>query len=135
MVRGATGREKVLRPMELVRLDHVQLAMPKGGEDLARRFYCDILGLDEAHKPENLARRGGCWFTRGDIHVHLGVQSDFRPATKAHPAFVVSNLAALRARLDDAGFRCLDDEPLDGFRRTYTSDPFGNRIELMEEIT
>lgn len=118
--------------MALLRVDHVQLAMPFGGESLARQFYSNALGMVEIPKPENLAKRGGCWFQIADVRVHLGVQSDFKPATKAHPAFEVDDFYALCERLNAAGFHCHDDEPLIGFLRTYVSDPFGNRIELMK---
>lgn len=115
-------------------IEHVQLAMPTGKEEIARQFYTGILGLAEVPKPENLARRGGCWFSNGSVKVHLGIMDDFRPATKAHPAFIVENLDALRARLEAANVTCTDDEPLEGFARTYIFDPFGNRIELMERL-
>ncbi|PIE14330.1 MAG: glyoxalase [Rhodobacterales bacterium] len=115
-------------------IEHVQLAMPAGQEGLARNFFGDLLGFTEVPKPANLANRGGCWFKSGNARLHLGVQADFHPATKAHPAFVVDELDTLRDRLDAAGFACKDDEPLEGFRRTYTTDPFGNRIELMEVL-
>jgi len=119
--------------MTLVRLDHVQLAMPGGREEDARRFYVGALGLREVPKPPNLARRGGAWFEGGEgVRVHLGVEEDFRPARKAHPAFVVRDLRRLAADLRARGFETVADEPLEGFDRLYTSDPFGNRIELME---
>lgn len=85
--------------MKLLSLDHVQLAMPEGEEDKARSFYQGLLGHTEVEKPENLKKRGGCWFQYGDIKIHLGVQMPFMPATKAHPAFIVSNLHALICRL------------------------------------
>jgi catechol 2,3-dioxygenase-like lactoylglutathione lyase family enzyme len=113
-------------------LDHVQLAMPAGGEAQARSFYADLLGLPEVPKPPHLAVRGGCWFERGALKVHLGVDGDFRPARKAHPAFLVSGLAGLLERLRTAGVPIVDDEPLEGFDRAYVDDPFGNRIELLE---
>ena len=118
--------------MKVSALDHVQLAMPKGGEDEARRFYRDGLGIEEQPKPPHLAVRGGCWFERGALKVHLGVEADFVPARKAHPAFRVEDLPALKARLAAAGYRLKDDEPLEGYDRIYVDDPFGNRIELME---
>jgi len=118
----------------LTAIDHVQLAMPQGQEEAARAFYGDALGLSEVAKPEHLAKRGGCWFRREEVKVHLGVMEDFRPATKAHPAFTVHDLSAMRTRLQDAGFDCVDDMPLEGFRRCYVFDPFGNRIELMERL-
>jgi catechol 2,3-dioxygenase-like lactoylglutathione lyase family enzyme len=119
--------------MRLVRLDHVQLAMPPGGEADARRFYADSLGLREVPKPPNLAGRGGVWFEGGGgLRVHLGVERDFRPARKAHPAFIVRGLRHLAADLRARGFAVAADEPLEGFDRLYASDPFGNRIELME---
>lgn len=118
--------------MNLVQIEHVQLAMPEGKEDEARRFYVRALGMDEVPKPENLAKRGGCWFETGAVRVHLGVDADFHPARKAHPAFIVRDLNKLRQKLAGLGYPCNDDEPLEGFRRSYVMDPFGNRIELME---
>jgi len=114
------------------RLDHVQLAMPAGGEDEARTFYRDALGIDEVIKPPHLAARGGCWFERGALKVHLGVEADFRPARKAHPAFIVSDLAALIVTLKSLGYAVDEDQPLQGYDRVYVDDPFGNRIELMQ---
>jgi catechol 2,3-dioxygenase-like lactoylglutathione lyase family enzyme len=113
-------------------LDHVQLAMPAGREAEARAFYAGLLGIPEVEKPANLAKRGGCWFERGGLKVHLGVESNFQPARKAHPAFIVENLAALSAKLTEAGYPVVADEPLKGYTRVYVNDPFGNRIELME---
>ena len=118
--------------MHLVQIDHIQLAMPEGGEDQARGFYRDLLGLAEVEKPENLKKRGGCGFEMGPIKVHLGVETDFRPARKGHPAFLVCDLAALATRLTAAGVALKRDEPLEGYDRVYVDDPFGNRIELME---
>jgi catechol 2,3-dioxygenase-like lactoylglutathione lyase family enzyme len=120
-------------PVEMI--NHVQLAMPAGEEAAARRFYADLLGIPEVDKPPNLSARGGCWFERGVLKVHLGVEPDFRPARKAHPAFTVSDLAALEHRLAAAGHEIVEDEPLIGFQRRYVSDPFGNRIELMEPVS
>ena len=120
--------------MQIEALNHVQLAMPAGGEDAARRFYHGLLDISEVPKPPVLAARGGCWFERGDLKVHLGVEGDFRPARKAHPAFTVSNLSGLRQTLAAAGVSIDCDEPLAGFDRCYVCDPFGNRIELMEPL-
>jgi catechol 2,3-dioxygenase-like lactoylglutathione lyase family enzyme len=116
-------------------LDHVQLAMPAGREDAARAFYAGLLGLTEVPKPANLARRGGVWFERGLLRVHLGVEQDFRPARKAHPAFLVRDLPALVRHLENAGVAVVSDEPLEGYDRIYVADPFGNRIELLEPVT
>jgi len=113
-------------------LDHVQLAMPPGQEDAARAFYIGILRLIEIPKPPNLARRGGVWFESGSARLHLGVEQDFRPARKAHPALLVRNLASLIQNLESAGLALAKDEPLEGYDRVYVSDPFGNRIELLE---
>lgn len=118
--------------MTVRKIDHVQLAMPAGGEGDARTFYADLLGISEKQKPENLARRGGCWFEDGDLKIHLGVEAEFRPARKAHPALLVDDLPALVARLRAADVTVRDDEPLDGYQRVYVDDPFGNRLELME---
>jgi catechol 2,3-dioxygenase-like lactoylglutathione lyase family enzyme len=115
-------------------LDHVQLAIPPGGETASRRFWVDALGLVETAKPPHLAARGGCWFEGPALRLHLGIDRDFHPARKAHPALVVNGLQALRVRLAAAGFPPVDDEPLEGFDRCYVDDPFGNRIELMEPV-
>ena len=118
--------------MRITRIDHVQLAMPAGGEDLARNFYEHILGISETPKPAHLAKRGGCWFERGDLKIHLGVETDFRPARKAHLALLVTDLSMLQEKLQAWGYSLKEDEPLEGYRRIYVDDPFGNRIELME---
>jgi catechol 2,3-dioxygenase-like lactoylglutathione lyase family enzyme len=117
---------------EIIDLDHVQLAMPAGQEAAARAFYSGVLGLTEEAKPANLAVRGGAWFRRGALRLHLGVDPDFRPAGKAHPALLVRGLTELAARCLAAGFPPITDEPLEGFDRVYVLDPFGNRIELLE---
>jgi catechol 2,3-dioxygenase-like lactoylglutathione lyase family enzyme len=114
------------------RLDHVQLAMPVGGEERAREFYQVALGIPEVPKPPYLARRGGCWFEREELKVHLGVDPDFHPARKAHPALLVEGLRALADTLRDRGYDVQQDERLEGYYRIYVHDPFGNRIELME---
>lgn len=121
--------------MTVKTLHHVQLAMPPGQEADARAFYQDALGVPEVRKPVNLAKRGGCWFERGTLKIHLGVEEDFRPARKAHPAFVVEGLANLRVKLAQAGYALRTDEPLEGYDRVNVDDPFGNRIELMEPTT
>lgn len=115
-------------------IDHVQLAMPAGQEDVARRFYAGVLGLREVPKPANLAKRGGVWFEGGTLRLHLGVEADFRPAKKAHPALLVQHLDALTQHLKSAGVDVVTDEPMEGYQRVYVSDPFGNRIELLEPI-
>ena len=134
---GVQTRDKAARDvadggMTIIAFDHVQLAMPVGGEDTARRFFADSLGMTEVPKPVELADRGGCWFARGNVCVHLGVEADFRPARKAHPAFRVSGFAALRARPDASGHLTRDDIPVDGLQRCFVDDPFGNRIELID---
>ena len=114
-------------------IDHVQLAMPAGEEARARTFYGGVLGMEEVEKPPALAARGGVWFRAGEAQVHLGVERDFRPARKAHPALRVEGLPAVVARLRTAGAEVIDDEALPGYDRIYTADPFGNRLELLEE--
>lgn len=113
-------------------LDHVQAAIPSGGEAIARAFYGELLGLAELEKPAALAGRGGCWFSLGDRQLHLGVDPDFRPATKAHVAMVSGRLADLRARLEAAGIATRDDTPIDGRERFFADDPFGNRLEFLQ---
>ncbi|MHC1551216.1 VOC family protein [Phyllobacterium sp. K27] len=118
--------------MTIKAIHHVQLAMPAGQENAARAFYEGLLGLNEVTKPSNLAARGGCWFENGGVRVHLGVEANFAPARKAHPGFVVDELSSICATLEKAGFPTISDEPLEGYLRKYVSDPFGNRIELMQ---
>lgn len=106
--------------------------MPPGGEREADAFYCGLLGFEVRPKPEPLASRGGRWFVCGSVQVHLGVEADFRPARKAHPALVVDGLDDLVDRLTSAGVEWRDDTELPGVRRGYAEDPFGNRLELIE---
>jgi catechol 2,3-dioxygenase-like lactoylglutathione lyase family enzyme len=118
---------------ELFRIDHVQLAMPAGQEEAARQFYVEALGFEIAPKPSELASRGGVWFRSGSTNVHLGVDSDFVPAKKAHPAFRCSDYDVVLERIAAHGFAATPD-PLsfNGKRHCYIADPFGNRIELID---
>jgi catechol 2,3-dioxygenase-like lactoylglutathione lyase family enzyme len=121
----------------IVGLDHVQLAMPAGAEaeSLAVAFYEGALGIPRVTKPEVLAVRGGCWFEQPPLRVHLGVEADFRPATKAHPALAVVDLAAVSDRLRAAGVEVRPPgEIVEGQAQAYVTDPFGNRIELIERL-
>jgi catechol 2,3-dioxygenase-like lactoylglutathione lyase family enzyme len=115
-----------------VGIDHVQLAAPAASETEARRFFGDVLGWVELEKPEHLQKRGGLWFQCGAQQVHIGIQNEFVPARKAHPAFFVRNLDALRVHVEAKGFQPVDDEPLPGAKRFYLFDPFGNRLEFLE---
>ena len=108
--------------------------MPGGREEDARAFYRDVLGMAEQPKPANLVNRGGAWFSAGEAQVHLGVEDDFRPAKKAHPALLFTRLQDLIERCKDAGYAINTDEPLPGFDRAYVTDPFGNRLELLEPV-
>ena len=110
-------------------IDHVQLAMPAGQEEAAEQFYSGLLGIPRVPKPEHLAARGGCWFEEGSVRVHLGVEAEFRPARKAHPALSVEGLDALLTRLAEAG---VEVRAGDSDGQAYVEDPFGNRIELVE---
>lgn len=120
--------------VSFVGFHHVQLAMPSGREDEAERFYSGVLGLRRVEKPPALQGRGGCWFRGEGVEVHLGVESPFAPARKAHPAFLVRGLDELRDRLERAGVEVATDVDLEGYRRFYASDPFGNRLELIEPL-
>ena len=115
------------------RLDHVQLAMPTGGEDRATDFYEGVLGIPRVAKPAELEVRGGCWFERDGLRVHLGVEQEFRPARKAHPALAVTGIDALCAALDEAGHPVRRTEDVPGVPQWYVDDPFGNRIELIPQ--
>jgi catechol 2,3-dioxygenase-like lactoylglutathione lyase family enzyme len=116
-------------------IDHVQIAIPGGGEAKARPFYGDLLGLTEVPKPAELAKRGGAWFEAGAVKVHLGVEQDFRANVKAHVAFEVDDVAGLAARASAAGFKTQFDDDLDGFERVYLYDPFGNRLEFLKPLS
>ena len=105
--------------------------MPAGEEEAARRFYRDLLGMNELPKPVELAKRGGCWFASGAVQIHLGGEADFRPAKKAHPALRCADYEGITARLRAAGVSVRDDENIPGIQRCHISDPFGNRIELI----
>ena len=113
-------------------LDHVQVAAPAGCEAEARRFYGVLLGLPELEKPEPLRSRGGVWFRCGEQQLHVGVDERFAPARKAHPALAVTGYDELRTRLHDAGVAAEDDDSIEGLRRSYVRDAWGNRIELVE---
>ncbi len=113
-------------------VDHVQLAVPPGSEDALRAFYGGVLGMTEEPKPPALAARGGCWFRTGTVGLHLGVESGFRPARKAHPGLRVTGLEALAARLESAGAPVAWDDAIPGLRRFHTEDPVGNRLEFLE---
>ncbi len=113
-------------------IDHVQLAAPAGCEAAARIFFGDLLGMTEITKPEDLRKRGGVWFQCGGQQLHVGVDSTFVAAKKAHPAFHVQNLAALRERILAQDIPVQDDGLLPGAERFYVTDPFGNRLEFLE---
>jgi len=119
--------------MSIINIHHVQLAMPPGGERTARAFYVEVLGFEELPKPPNLAKRGGVWFCSNSVQLHLGVESDFHPAKKAHPAFLVDDLKSIESSCVNAGYGVTRDEPLAGFDRLYVTDPFGNRIEFLQQ--
>jgi catechol 2,3-dioxygenase-like lactoylglutathione lyase family enzyme len=112
-------------------IDHVQLAMPAGEEEMARAFYAGVLGMREIAKPPELTKRGGCWFESGNVQVHLGVEADFRPARKAHPALQCADYEGLTTHLRVSGVEVIEDDSISGVRRCHISDPFGNRIELV----
>ena len=118
--------------MFLTDIDHVQIAAPKGCELKAREFFGQLLGLEEMDKPESLKARGGCWFRVGSCQLHIGVEEDFHPALKAHPALSVNDIHALVSRLQSASTPCRWDDALGGIRRFYADDPWGNRIEFTE---
>lgn len=115
-----------------ISIDHIQLAAPSGCEEQARKFFGEILRLEEIPKPENLQKRGGCWFKCGNQEIHIGVQADFSPAKKAHPGLVVENLTELRSVLENEGYKIKEEPPIDGRNRFFVDDPFGNRIEFLE---
>ena len=117
----------------IIGLHHVQLAAPAGSEPALGRFYGGMLGMAEIPKPAALAARGGVWFRSGKAELHLGIDADFRPARKAHPALLVDDLDGLEAALSAAGHVCVRaDGEIPGVRRFHTRDPFGNRVEFQQ---
>lgn len=118
--------------LQILAIDHVQIAAPQGCEIAARQFYGFVLGLEEIEKPLSLRARGGCWFRCGAQQLHIGVERDFRPARKAHPAFKVADLEGLRERLRSQHVKITEDDALRGVRRFYADDPWGNRLEFLE---
>ena len=114
-----------------VKLDHVQIAIPPGGEDQGRAFYGQVLGMDEITKPDQLRASGGVWFRAGGCEIHLGTQADFVPATKAHPGVQVSQIDALAEALESADYSVSWDERIPGRKRFFVYDPFGNRLEFL----
>ena len=124
-----------------MRIHHVQVSCPAGGEDAARRFYGEGLGIPEVAKPPVLAARGGCWFRDGGsdgegVEIHVGVEDGFTPARKAHPAFLVDDLDATAVRLEGLGFVVdrTDEHTFPGHRRFHTADGHGNRVELLASL-
>ena len=115
-------------------IDHVQIAIPPGGEDAARPFYRDLLGLTEVPKTGVQATRGGCWFEAGAIKVHLGVEEPFRANTKAHVAFLVDDVSGIGERAQAAGYETKSDADLEGYERVFIYDPFGNRLEFLKPL-
>jgi catechol 2,3-dioxygenase-like lactoylglutathione lyase family enzyme len=126
-------RGRMAPPVRILRLDHVQLTIPKGMEDAARAFYCDTLGMTEVEKPEALKGRGGFWLQLSGFQVHIGTEDGVeRLRTKAHPAFQVEELEAVRGVLERAGLTVEDGIPIPGMRRFECRDPFGNRLEFLQ---
>jgi len=116
--------------MKLIGIDHVQLAMPEGQEEQARSFYGEILGLKQVPKPAG-TNPGGVWFENDSVKLHLGVEKDFRPARKAHPALIVEGFNELLTILRQHGHTVTPAGKLNDVERVHVSDPFGNRIELI----
>lgn len=114
-------------------LDHIQIAIPKGGETQCRAFWGDLVGLHEIAKPEALQARGGLWFALAGSELHLGVEENFTPAQKAHPGFRTADITALAARFEIAGHELTWDTAIKGRKRFFTKDPFGNRLEFLQE--
>jgi catechol 2,3-dioxygenase-like lactoylglutathione lyase family enzyme len=120
------------RAVAYITLDHVQLAMPRGQEERVRAFYRDVLGLEEMPKPLPMRQDGGAWFRSGGVELHLGVDADFRPARRAHPALRVDDLERIAERCQSEGFSVRWDQRYPGRRRFFVDDPFGNRIEILQ---
>lgn len=116
-----------------MKIDHIQLAMPVDEEAKARAFFVELLQMEEERKPEPLASRGGCWFRKGDVIIHMGVEKEYIPQRKAHPAFIVEDLQGVADILEEKEYPVIWDDALLDRKRFYTSDPFGNRIEFIRD--
>lgn len=114
------------------KIDHIQVAAPKGGEAEAIGFYSGLLGMKEVEKPEPLKARGGVWFEFDSFQLHVGIEEPFAPAKKAHPAFKVNGFETLKKHLADHGTEVKEDDSLPGAERFFVSDPFGNRLEFLK---
>lgn len=121
-------------PFTFKSIDHIQLAAPKGSEDKTRTFFKDLLGFDEVEKPEALKKHGGVWFEFANHQIHIGIEEPFYPAKKAHPAFEVENIEALKQHLVTNGIDVMEDDRIPGVKRFFISDPIGNRMELLERV-
>ncbi|MYW06572.1 VOC family protein [Streptomyces sp. SID3343] len=113
---------------------HVQLAIPPGAEDACRAFYVGVLGMTEVPKPPVLAARGGLWLRADTLEIHLGVEAEFRPARKAHPGILVDDLDTLATALARHGANVVPDDEMPGFRRFFTEDAVGNRLEFLQPV-
>jgi catechol 2,3-dioxygenase-like lactoylglutathione lyase family enzyme len=118
--------------MKILGIEHVQIAIPLDSQERARAFYSGILGFSEIQKPASMAERKSIWFVAGSVNLHLGIEADFHPAKRAHPAFIVEGLDDILAAFERTGVTVKPDVSFDGFRRLHVFDPFGNRLELME---
>ncbi|KMY51583.1 VOC family protein [Peribacillus loiseleuriae] len=114
-------------------IHHVQLAAPPGSEEVARKFFVGILGFEEIEQPEPMKIRGGVWFGFGNYHLHIGIEEPFSPAKKAHPAFEVKNIEALKIHLAENNISFIVDTDYPGVNRIYIEDPWGNRVEILEK--
>src|SRR5438552_3965735 len=115
------------------RINHVQICIPAGKEEQARKFYGEILGLEEIEKPEAIKSNGGFWYKVADIQLHIGIE-EIQTKSKQHPAFEVENLAKIKEYLKKNGIQIREDIPVLGYNRFSFFDPFGNRIELLEKV-
>ncbi|WLR43199.1 VOC family protein [Bacillus carboniphilus] len=118
--------------INIKRIDHVQLCIPKGEDKIARLFYLEILGFKEINKPNNLKRNGGFWCQNGSVEIHIGVENEPQGKSKRHPAFEIQNLHSVRNYLEKKGVKIKEDPPIPGRIRFSIFDPFNNRIEFLE---
>lgn len=120
----------------LAAIDHVQLAIPAGGEDDARAYYVGVLAMTELPKPPLLAANGGCWFRsdseHGHVEIHVGVEEPFDAAKKAHPGLLVQDVDVVAKTLAEHGYEIRWDDSVPGRRRFHSDDPHGNRLEFIQ---
>lgn len=121
----------------IVEINHIQITVPRAAEEASKRFYRDVLGLEEIPRPGSSKGRGGAWFRQGSVQVHLSVEDTATQnhSSRRHICYLVASLAEAELRLRNAGVEITPDvRPVDGWTRFYVCDPGANRIEIAQRL-